>query len=175
MDLWELNKYEKELINCCVRVGLRCRYDNRIDNNILCILKCFISWVRERFQFPIRLVIYYKALEYIKAKDGEYVSGTFWGPYSFTEGAYIKIACPELKTNENEKTIYKRIINILVTTAHEISHYYQWVNRLNKTDRQIEYQATFYSHRIINEFLYDIINDPNICPYLNSIMSDFDN
>ena len=103
LDLWMLNNYESDLINRNVRRGLRCRYDRGIEDSLKCVLKCFIDWVRLRFNFPIQVVMYLKASEYVKAKDGEMVWGTFFGPFEYTKKPYIKIACCVSNDYENKK------------------------------------------------------------------------
>ena len=38
--------------------------------------------------------------------------------------------------------------------AHELGHYYQYLNRVSLTPRGIEWQATYYAHRV-QEAYYD--------------------
>lgn len=38
--------------------------------------------------------------------------------------------------------------------AHELGHYYQYLNRVSLTPRGIEWQATYYAHRV-REAYYD--------------------
>lgn len=92
MHLWQLNKWRKFYSGVECRQGLRLRFDKGVDPELrLAILK-FANWVRREFDFPIRVVAYIRSTEYIKAKDGDLVSGTFWGPYDRTEEPCIRVA-----------------------------------------------------------------------------------
>ena len=42
----------------------------------------------------------------------------------------------------------------IFTLAHELGHYYQYLNRVSLTPRGIEWQATYYAHRV-REAYYD--------------------
>ena len=36
--------------------------------------------------------------------------------------------------------------------AHELGHYYQYVNQVELTKRGTEWQATYYANQIMNEY-----------------------
>lgn len=42
----------------------------------------------------------------------------------------------------------------IFTLSHELGHYYQYLNRVSLTPRGIEWQATYYAHRV-QEAYYD--------------------
>ena len=78
--LWQRNNWRSyyEGIEC--RKGLRVRYEKGIDPTLKHCMAEFVKWIRREFDFPIRVVIYVKSAERIKAVDGEMVWGTFFGP-----------------------------------------------------------------------------------------------
>lgn len=171
MDLWELNKFSDEYKGNKVRHGLRCRYSTGIDEGLKQIIMNFAEWIRDRFSFPMRVVVYFKAEEHIIARDKEKVDGIFCGPYDPMLEPYIKIACGKYSDSLNQKEAAFEITSILTSLAHEITHYYQWLNRLELSYRREEYQATWYSHRIVDEYMYDVINEKDSCPELKSIIN----
>ena len=67
-----------------------------------------------------------------------------------SEAAYIRIpAKPEqnrLQQYELED-VYEQILSSLV---HELTHYFQWINQLQQTDRGAEWQANYYRYRILS-------------------------
>ena len=153
MHLWQLSAWEKYYLNESVRRGFRIRYDSYIDVEVKeCIAK-FCSWIREEFYFPIRVVMYVKGTQYIVARDGEKVSATFLAPYDHFQEPHIR-----LSVGDYEKLLLKRgknnaLLSILNSIAHELSHYFQWINDVNLTDIGIERQASVYAYGIVTEYI----------------------
>ena len=164
MDIWTINKYSSFYESINSDCGLRCRYQVGINYDLKMIITTFITWIRERFVFPIRVNVYFKATPYIIAQDGEKVNGTFWGPSDYTIKPFIKVSCGNENNTDSKSKLYS-VLSVLETLAHEITHYYQWVNRLIKSERQIEYQAVWYSHRIVEEYIDDLANNDVLNDY----------
>lgn len=84
--------------------------------------------------------------------DGEYVSAIFFNPYDkFTE-PYIRVS-----TGNYEELLAKlgqdnALANILSTIAHELTHYFQWINDIQLTEIGCERQARAYSEFILDEY-----------------------
>lgn len=156
MHLWQLNKWRKFYSGVECRQGLRLRFDKGVDPELrLAILK-FANWVRREFDFPIRVLAYIRSTEYIKAKDGDLVSGTFWGPYDRTEEPCIRVAAGDFYKLTKKWGKDKAIAATLRTLAHELSHYYQWLNDLKLTPIGEERQATSYANAIVYEYEEEI-------------------
>ncbi|CJC72006.1 Uncharacterised protein [Streptococcus pneumoniae] len=88
----------------------------------------------------------------IKAMDGELVYGTFFEPFNRNDEPYIRISTGDyyetLKKNGKDDALGY----YLVTIAHELTHYFQWINDINLTKIGYERQATTYSGYIIDEY-----------------------
>jgi hypothetical protein len=85
----------------------------------------FANWVRNKIDFPIPLKIYMKNVYKIKNSiTNEYVYATFWAPKSKNDEPYIRIAARISDGSEK----FDSVFSILSTFAHELIHYYQWVN-----------------------------------------------
>ena len=152
MFLWDRTDWTEFYGNADVRRGLRVRYEHGIDTDLKESIKRFILWIRRNYYFPFRVVIYIKSSEIITAKDGDLVSGTCFLPYNRFEEPYIRVATGEYS---KDLAIYGRdnsIAGVLGTIAHELTHYYQWINNLKKTDRGMEQQAYIYSKKIIRKY-----------------------
>lgn len=152
MFLWDRTDWSEFYCNADVRRGLRVRYEHGIDTDLKESIKRFILWIRRNYYFPFRVVIYIKSSEFITAKDGDLVSGTCFLPYNRFEEPYIRVATGEYS---KDLAIYGRdnsIAGVLGTIAHELTHYYQWINNLKQTDRGMEQQAYIYSKKIIRKY-----------------------
>ena len=132
------------------------RYEKAVHPDVKESFKVLVKWLRERFFFPIHVPVYVKASDRIRSKDRELCVGTFFRPDSFQEEPYIRIA-----TGDYEKLILKRgllqaRIAILLPLLHELTHYYQWVNSIQKSPIGEERQAARYAHDLMEEFLDDL-------------------
>ncbi|MFE7061766.1 hypothetical protein ACFVAD_06420 [Sutcliffiella sp. NPDC057660] len=68
------------------RQGLRIRCEQGVHSEVRRACLGFAKWLRKKFEFPIRVVVYLKKDYQIKSKtDKELVSGTFLGPYDKNE------------------------------------------------------------------------------------------
>lgn len=84
--------------------------------------------------------------------DGDYAVGTFFEPYSFSVEPYAKIAAGDYSEMLTSWGRDDALATILTSMAHELTHYYQWINNLNLTETGRERQAKNYSHFIVNEY-----------------------
>lgn len=152
MFLWDRTDWTEFYGNADVRRGLRVRYEHGIDTDLKESIKRFILWIRRNYYFPFRVVIYIKSSEFITAKDGDLVSGTCFLPYNRFEEPYIRVATGEYS---KDLAIYGRdnsIAGVLGTIAHELTHYYQWINGVDKPIRNLELQAYICSSIIIRKY-----------------------
>ena len=152
MFLWYKEDWMKLYADANVRRGLRVRYDKDIDLDLKESIKRFILWLRKNFYFPFRVVVYVKSSKYIIAMDKTAVSGTILQPYDRFEEPYIRVAAGDYDENLIRWGRDNAIAATLRTIAHELSHYFQWINEVEKTDRGIEMQASICAKMIINEY-----------------------
>ena len=152
MFLWDRTDWSEFYCNADVRRGLRVRYEHGIDTDLKESIKRFILWIRRNYYFPFRVVIYIKSLEFITAKDGDLVSGTFFEPYYRTDEPYIRVAAGDHAKNLIRWGRDDAIAATLRTIAHELTHYYQWINGVDKPIRNLELQAYICSSIIIRKY-----------------------
>ena len=102
---------------------------------------------------------YIRSTEYIKARDGDLVSGTFWGPYDRTEEPCIRVAAGDFHKLVEKWGKDNAFTAMLQRLAHELSHYYQWLNDLKLTPIGEERQANSYEYAIVYEYAEEINNE----------------
>ncbi|MGI6014419.1 MAG: ImmA/IrrE family metallo-endopeptidase [Oscillospiraceae bacterium] len=148
--LWECSDWNTFLENNR-RKGVRLRFDKDVDDEVRRASKEFVNWLRRRYDFPMRVPIYFKASRTIRSLDGEEVSATFFGPYDKTLEPYIRIAVGDYKDLLDERGKDNALGAILHSVAHELSHYFQWIKDYNFLEERCERQARYYA----SEILYD--------------------
>lgn len=152
MNVWKLNTgiiyYEKRN----VRRGLRLRFDNNVDAEVRRACKEFCNWLRHNYIFPFRIPIYIKSSYYIKSMDGDKVSATFFQPYDKLTESYIRIAAGDYYDMLNKWDKDQALGAILHSIAHELTHYFQWINDISLTDIGYERQASVYAKAVVDEY-----------------------
>lgn len=154
MHIWYLRNWEN-LINLTAdgyRCGLRMRFDAGVNENVREFCKKFAKWLRKEFFFPIRVSVYIKKDYRIKAKDGEYVVGTFLWPAEYGTEPYVRIATGDYQDLKEKRGEEEAMWAILGSIAHELTHYFQYVNGISLTKIGEERQATTYSDFILSDY-----------------------
>lgn len=153
MHIWTINKWEKNLKDINGRrTGLRLIIDKNVDNDISTACKSFTKWLRREYSFPLRVPVYIKGTRYVKTMDGDLVVGSFFEPDDFSVEPYIRLATGDYAELLDSEGKDNAIASILLSLAHELTHYFQWINGLELTPIGRERQATLYSHYIIDEY-----------------------
>lgn len=135
------------------RTGLRLRFDKDIDNEVRRSCKEFAVFLRKEYFFPIRVVVYIKNSPQIVAMDGDKVAGTFWRiEDDYTVEPYIRVAAGDYMDLCNKWGKDSALTAILITIAHELTHYFQWINALHLTLIGQERQATKYARYILDDY-----------------------
>lgn len=161
MNPWKAKKYIKIYENSDVRTGIALRFEKGVHEDIKSLFNDFAKWLRTNYDFPIRVVVYVKESETVTLRNGNVAWGSFRYFDTFDE-PYIRIATgdylekAELVGKENAG------YTILSSLVHELTHYFQWINQFEQSDRGSEWQANYYRNRIIDlyvegkENIYDI-------------------
>lgn len=134
------------------RIGLRLKFDKNVNPKVRIFCKEFAKWVRKEYFFPVRLPIYIKESYRIKARDGETVVGTFFRPFDYYTEPYARIATGDYQELVEKGGEEYAMWAILGSIAHELTHYYQYVNNIILTKIGEERQATMYTTYILNEY-----------------------
>jgi hypothetical protein len=154
MHIWTLEKWKEhyDLNNKNHRSGLRLRFDNGVDLDVKRSCKEFCNWLRKEYFFPIRIPIYIKSSFKIKSLDGDYVSAIFFRPNNVHDEPYASIATGDYREMLVRRGKDNALAAILFSIAHELTHYYQWINDIKLTEIGIERQATSYSKFVVYEY-----------------------
>ena len=153
MNIWTITNWKKNLNhNARRRIGLRFRYEKNVDPEVKRACVQFAIWLRQNYEFPLRVVVYVKATKTFNTQDGDEVVGSFFEPYSYSDEPYIKIA-----TGDYVELVYSlgkdsALATILASLSHELTHYYQWINNIHLTEKGREQQAIWYSKYIIDKY-----------------------
>lgn len=154
MHIWYLEDWKKNIDLTAEnhRCGLRLRFDANIDSSVRIFCKKFAKWLRREFFFPIRVSVYVKSEYRIKARDGEYVVGTFFRPADYSTEPYIRLAAGDYQELREKRGEEQAMWAILRSFAHELTHYFQHINGLSLTRIGEERQATLYSDYILWDY-----------------------
>ena len=89
------------------------------------------------------------AYDSIEATDGDYVSALFVEPFMGPEYPHIYIAVGDYDVQKKEAGQDNALGGILRSVAHELTHYYQWLNGLQAryyADVIVGWYSTSYEH-----------------------------
>lgn len=134
------------------RSGLRIRIHPAVHPFVRRELLVYCRWLRANYAFPVRVNVYVPHALRIRAQDGELCWGRCLWPEDPEEPVTIDVAggCKAKGKRELQNHIWTTIFTI----SHELSHYFQWLKGLEMTSRGREWQATYYAHRVMDEY-YD--------------------
>lgn len=154
MNIWTIEKWKDKynVSNSSIRTGLRLRFDKNVDDEVKRSCKEFCAWIRKKYFFPIRVPVYVKSSPKIKSIDGELVFGTFFEPECIYKEPYIRIAAGDYFDLIQKGGKDNALAAILATIAHELTHYFQWINDIKLTDIGRERQANAYTRYILNKY-----------------------
>ena len=155
MNIWLYRNWEM-LIDIDMpkhRTGLRFRFEKNVDPSVKSSILEFAKWLRHYYFFPIRVPVYIKASATIRALDGDLVSATFFEPFDRTVEPYIRVATGDYEELVQEVGKEAAHFVILETIAHELTHYFQWINNVQLTEIGYERQASRHAHAIVLEYI----------------------
>ena len=154
MHIWTIKKWVKHLDYYAsnYRKGLRLRIDKDVDPEVKRACKEFCQWIRSEYYFPVRVPVYIKATKHIKALDGELVSATFFSPFDKKDEPYARVSAGDFQELSKEQGKDNALAAILGSVAHELTHYFQWINGVVLTEIGEERQAKAYVGFILDEY-----------------------
>lgn len=152
MHIWTIENWQQNIGGSSRREGLRFRYESDVHSEFRKACKCFAKWLRTEYYFPLRVPVYVKSARFIRAMDGEDVVGTFFEPFDYSVEPYIRIATGDYEELKNALGKEGAQMAIFATIAHELTHYFQWINGLELTDVGRERQAMRYARFIVDEY-----------------------
>lgn len=152
--LWNLEHFSAEALHRTVRRdGLRIRIHPQVHPFLRREVHTFVRWLRANYPFPIRVNVYIPNTKKIRANDGDLCYGRCFVPDDPDDSITIDVA-GGYDYDGDFRALQNYTWGIIFTLAHELGHYYQYLNRVSLTPRGIEWQATYYAHRV-QEAYYD--------------------
>lgn len=148
-------KYKDQYTDSAKVSGIRYKfyeYGNGFDATIVEDINSFITFLKKRYYFPIRLNIVFCNIKAFKHQiDNHTYYGAFYGMDAEKRKIYPRISIAAKVTENNS------LYDIFFTMAHEITHYYQWyfLEENQRTDRSLEMEANKWAKYILNLYLYD--------------------
>lgn len=153
VHIWTLENWKYNFTDISSRRGgLRFRFTSDVNPEVREACLKFGEWLRKEYIFPIRVPVYVKGKKYIKSMDGEMVHGTFFQPYDKRYEPYVRIATGNYTENLIRLGRDDALARILETIAHELTHYFQWINDIELTEIGYERQASSYAGYILDEY-----------------------
>ncbi|MDD4495489.1 MAG: hypothetical protein PHV32_14325 [Eubacteriales bacterium] len=110
----------------------------------------FSKWLRQNYEFPILVQIYIKKCEKVQLANGMWTYGSFWYPNSLLIEPYIRIPTGDYLERVKERGQDAALEEILSSLVHELTHYFQWINQIDQSERSSEWQANYYRYRILD-------------------------
>lgn len=157
MSIWKSDNWTKYVNSTYEwhRPGLRIRFQKGVNPEIRQECIEFCRWLRSKYEFPKRVVIYFKAEEFVYSQNNESVSATFFGPYDKNLEPYIRISTGDyykLLEKYGKRYAFAAIFGSIV---HELTHYFQWLKNYNLDLPKIENQAAYYKKKIVAQYMED--------------------
>lgn len=151
MDIWKAEKWrdilQSEQSPC--RTGLYLRFDKGVDSFLREECKDFAKWLRQHYSFPVRVPIYFKNKVKLLCADGDEAFATFFMPDSYRDEPYIRVAVGDYPQLREEWGTIDSLYSVLSNIAHELTHYFQWINGETGDDETMERQASIDAGRVI--------------------------
>ena len=151
MHLWTLRRWVLQSENF-KRSGIRFRYERSVDPEVKRACTEFADWLRSEYDFPQRVTVYVKGSETVRTRDGDRVVGSFFEPFSYQDEPYIRLAGGDYAALTAQRGKDNALASVLSCLAHELTHYYQWINTLSLTPVGRERQAARYARYILYEY-----------------------
>jgi len=109
-----------------IRTGIRIR-GGRGNPHVRAALVRFAKWLRQEYEFPIRVPVYLFPSKQIVTMHGDRVSASFFAPFDRSVEPFIRIATGDYAQLKKELGRDNALAAFLQSLAHELVHYQQWV------------------------------------------------
>ena len=153
VQLWQLENWKTILApQEPRRTGLRLRFDTAVDPEVRRAYKDFAQWLRQSYFFPLRVPVYIKSARRIQTMDGDLVIGSFFEPFNHNQEPYVRVSTGDYPELLEKMGRDNALASLLHTFAHELSHYFQWINDVSLTDRGREQQATRCAKKLLSAY-----------------------
>lgn len=131
------------------RKGIRIR-GHRGNAEVRQALIRFARWLRDNYDFPIRVPVYLFPSSHILTQDGEAVSASFFAPFDPLVEPYIRIATGDYWTLKRKYGRNNALAAFIVSLSHEVVHYLQWAETGTVWEAGVANKALSMLHRYQN-------------------------
>jgi hypothetical protein len=87
----------------------------------------FARWARVHYEFPVHVPVYLHEKERHFTREKQWVSASFFAPYSRFEQPYIRIATGDYPSLRQARGRNDALAAFILSLCHEIVHYHQWI------------------------------------------------
>jgi hypothetical protein len=131
------------------RKGLRIK-GHRGHPEVSAALRRFAKWLRQEYDFPIRVPVYLDSHRRHVTIEGEEVTASFFAPDDPNVEPYIRIATGDYEDLVAEWGKNDALASYICSLAHEIIHYHQWLSDGSTSEEGIEEEAEAIMRRYAN-------------------------
>lgn len=147
-----------------IRRGLRLRCDKGVHEDVHFAAIHFCRWLRSEYEFPIRVVVYLKnKTKIINSQTRETVTATFFAPFDKSAEPYIRVAVGYYSDIIAQNGRLHAIYPIVESIAHEVAHYFQWIDDKDLSENEAEEMA----EEILADFQYGPVFTEIVVPRLS--------
>ena len=152
MNIWKCDNWKQFDQSFLLKSGLSLHFDHGVDPDLRrsCIIFC--RWLRKEYCFPIHVNIYVKKDEHILTMNGELAISTCWRPTHKEYHSYIRVATGDYLSLVQELGRDRAIAANLYEIARMLTHYYQWLNDAELSERQEVAQATQCARIVLRKY-----------------------
>ena len=142
-DLWHVDADENR--------GVYLHFAKGVDSELKSKIMAFCRWMRKNYVFPVKLVIFISDDPYIvNSQTGEKVSATIFLPDD-KSSPFARISTGNYQKDIEEIDLFSADCNVLASIAHEVTHYFQWLQSENP--ELSEKQAQSKARRIVYKYV----------------------
>jgi hypothetical protein len=108
------------------------------------VRKAFIRcarWLRNQFDFPVRVPIYLLPGHYVRTADGKRRSASIFLPWDREVEPYIRVATGDYSELREKHGRDNALASFLCSLSHEIIHYPQWIETGESWERGVAPKA----------------------------------
>jgi hypothetical protein len=110
-----------------LRTGLHIR-GHRGHPEVRGALIRYAKWLRQNYEFPIRVPVYLLPGEFVTTIHGSRCSASFFAPWERTVEPYIRIATGDYPALRKSIGRDNALAGYLQSLSHEVVHYLQWTS-----------------------------------------------
>lgn len=136
------------------KTGINVRCIGHVDPHLRSIIVEFIGWMRSNYVFVHRVAIYIREQYMSKQRNENDFSASFIAPFCKDDDPFIRVnlANRQLDTENIENLRY----SVLISIAHEITHYFQWIADREFSESEAEQNADQMVEQFIDERGYNL-------------------